>query len=141
MPIVLLCPQKTGYCPPPCPKFARVMLPRVPLTLPKLVTQVDQLHWNIWLIRHELSHIEDPLRMPSLDHRLLVFHFLLYSMALCQAGTSDLTMCIIIVTYCLSARDAGFFRTTGFIFIWVFLFASQNLAKDLSTLSSQRTKS
>ena len=74
----------------------------------------------------------DPLRMPSLDHRLLMLHFLLHNIPLCQAGTWHVTMCIITITSCLPVRDAGFFRTTGFLFIWTFLFCLAESAKDLS---------
>ena len=73
-----------------------------------------------------------PLRMPSLGHRLFMFHFLLHNIPLCQAGTWDVTMCIITITSCLSVRDAGFFRTTGFLFIWAFLFCLAESAKNLS---------
>ena len=58
------------------------MLPRVPLALPKLLTQVNQLHLSVWWTSREISHIGDPLRMsapPRGGHRLFMFHLMLYN--------------------------------------------------------------
>ena len=41
-------------------------------------------------------------------------------------------MCIITITSCLLVRDAGFFRTIGFLCIWAFLFCLAESAKDLA---------
>ena len=38
-----------------CPRVAKAKLPRFPFALPKLLTQVNQLHLSIWSIYHELT--------------------------------------------------------------------------------------
>ena len=70
---------------------------------------------SVWSVCHELRRVGGPLRMSLLGHRLLMLHFLLHNGACCQAGTHSLIMFIIVVTYSLAVRDAGFFRATGFL--------------------------
>ena len=45
------------------PKSQKPCCQRLPMSLPKLFTQVNQLHLSMWSICHELSHIGGPLRM------------------------------------------------------------------------------
>lgn len=45
------------------PKSQKPCCQRLPMRLPKLFTQVNQLHLSMWSICHELSHIGGPLRM------------------------------------------------------------------------------
>ena len=61
-----------------------------------------------------LGHIGGFLRMSPLGHRLLILHSLLHNRPHCQAGTHSLIMSIVTFSYCLTVRDAGFFRATGF---------------------------
>ena len=44
----------------------------------------------------------------------LMLHFLLHNRPHCQAGTHSFLMFIVTFSYCLTVRDAGFFRATGF---------------------------
>ena len=65
--------------PPYVPESQKPSCQGFPLHLPKLLTQVNQLHLTTCSIRRELSHIGGPLRMPPLGYRLLMLHFLLHS--------------------------------------------------------------
>lgn len=56
-------PRNKWYHPPLHPRVAKATLPRVPLLLLKLLTQVDQLRLSIWSICCEFSHTGGPLRM------------------------------------------------------------------------------
>lgn len=89
-----------------------------PLLLLKLLTQVDKLHLSMWLIYRGLSHIGGPLRMSLLGHRLLMLYFLVHNRPHCQVETHSLIMFNSIITF----RDAEFFRSTGFLSIYIAVF-------------------
>ena len=61
-----------------------------------------------------LGHTGGFLRMSPLGYRLLILHFLPPNRPHCQAGTHSLIMLIVTFSYCLTVRDAEFFRATGF---------------------------
>ena len=99
---------------PPCPAphaFSKTAYPSQP-TPPEYM--IDMLwtrsHWG-------------PLEEFHPGHRLLMLYFLLYNRPRCQAGILSLTtsfivvlnliMFIITVTFCLTVRDAGFFKAMG----------------------------
>ena len=52
--------------------------------------------------------------MCPLGYTPLMLHFLLHNRPHCQAGTHSFLMFIVTFSYCLTVRDAGFFRATGF---------------------------
>ena len=56
-------PRNKWHHPPLHPRVAKATLPRVPLLLLKLLTQVNELRLSIWSICCEFSHIGGPLRM------------------------------------------------------------------------------
>ena len=84
-----------------------------PLLLLKLCTQVNQHHLSIWLISCELSHIGDLLWIPSLGHKLLMLHFLLYNKPHCQVMNRSLIMFIITISSSLTASLSEMLGSSG----------------------------
>ena len=96
-----------------CPEAQKPSCQGFLLLLPKLLTQVDQLHPSIWSVSHELSHVGNLLRIPSLGHKLLMLHFLLYNKPHCQVTTHSLIMFISTILPSLTASLSEMLGSSG----------------------------